>query len=197
MAMDSATRGTRSGRPETTGGSPARKVAGEESRRPTRVVRYIHESAGAVVIIDGRCLALRRNQEWVLPKGHLECGERPEEAAAREVREEAGIWVRIVQPIGATSYEFETQGGKLHRKRVQWFLAEKVGGTMRAHAPFAEASLLDRDQAASLLTHEADRDLAAQAFEEADRLGIGRETTEDRTATDVFGGLVPDEHAPS
>ena len=33
--------------------------------------------------------------EWVLPKGHVESGESMEQAAVREVREEAGTWARI------------------------------------------------------------------------------------------------------
>ncbi|MEO8677786.1 MAG: NUDIX domain-containing protein [Vicinamibacterales bacterium] len=33
--------------------------------------------------------------EWVLPKGHIELGERPAEAAVREVREESGHWASV------------------------------------------------------------------------------------------------------
>jgi 8-oxo-dGTP pyrophosphatase MutT (NUDIX family) len=51
-----------------------------------------HHSAGAVVFIDQRALVLRRGDrnEWVFPKGHLERGEEPQDAALREVREETG-----------------------------------------------------------------------------------------------------------
>ena len=33
--------------------------------------------------------------EWVLPKGHIEPGERMKETAVREVREETGVWARV------------------------------------------------------------------------------------------------------
>jgi inorganic pyrophosphatase len=124
-------------------------------------------------MVDGRCLALRRADEWVFPKGHLQSGERPEEAAIREVREETGFDVRIVRPIGTTRYEFDGPGSSDHRKRVHWFLAERTGGALRLEAPFTEAILLDRDGVAAVLTHDADRELAARAFEMVDENSSG------------------------
>ena len=50
------------------------------------------EAAGGVVVNDcGQWLMIRRNGRWDLPKGHLECGERIEECAAREIEEETGV----------------------------------------------------------------------------------------------------------
>jgi inorganic pyrophosphatase len=134
------------------------------AHRPARHVGIFHESAGAVVMVAGRCLALRRGDEWVFPKGHLEADELPEQAAIREVREETGLEVRIVGPIGTTRYEFDGSGSGDHRKRVHWFLAVRTGGALRPEAPFTEAILLDAAGVAALLSHESDRDLAARAF---------------------------------
>jgi len=138
-----------------------------ESGASARRIGIFHESAGAVVMVDGRCLALRRGDEWVFPKGHLEVGERPEDAATREVLEETGLKVRIVRSIGTTRYEFDGPGHGAHRKRVHWFLAERVSGAIRPEPPFTEVILLDRDGIAAALTHEADRELAERAFEAA------------------------------
>lgn len=41
---------------------------------------------------------------WVLPKGHIEPGETPEVAAAREVEEEAGVHATIVARAGDSEY---------------------------------------------------------------------------------------------
>jgi len=45
------------------------------------------------------------NQEWVLPKGHIDPGEGHGEAALREVREETGVSARLLGPAGAIEYE--------------------------------------------------------------------------------------------
>lgn len=137
--------------------------AGAESK-PARTTEIFHESAGALVMVDGRCLVLRRGHEWVFPKGHLEAGERPEDAAVREVREETGLDIGIVRPIGTTRYGFDGPGNRSNRKRVHWFLARMLGGTLRPASPFSEAVLLDRAGLAGILTHETDRELAKRAF---------------------------------
>ncbi len=143
--------------------TPDRSPVGEGPG--ARRVGIFHESAGALVVKDGRCLVLRRGDEWAFPKGHLEAGEEPQQAAIREVREETGLLVRVVRPIGITRYVFEGTGGGEHRKRVHWFLAEQTGGTLHPEPPFTEAILLDRAETIAILTHDSDRELVDRAFE--------------------------------
>ena len=57
---------------------------------------------------DGRILLTRRNHEprmgeWAFPSGFVDAGEVVEEAAAREVREEAGVGVSIDALLGVYS----------------------------------------------------------------------------------------------
>ena len=68
--------------------------------------------SGGVVVrkVDGawQCLlvaATGPDSEWVLPKGHIENGESPEEAALREVREEAGIVGPVLTALGIWQFD--------------------------------------------------------------------------------------------
>lgn len=54
----------------------------------------IHRSVGAIIINDGQALLLKRRKypyKYSIPAGHLEEGEDPDRAVAREVMEETGI----------------------------------------------------------------------------------------------------------
>lgn len=69
----------------------------------------------------------RRNpSHWVLPKGHIDPGETAEEAAVREVREEAGVVGEIVSELGVDSYSLP---GSLAEEdvRVLYFLMRFAG----------------------------------------------------------------------
>ena len=81
------------------------------------------EAAGGVVVNDrGEWLMMRRNGCWDLPKGHLECGERIEACAAREIAEETSVRAEPVRPLCRTwhAYYFpKTERWEL--KRTHWY----------------------------------------------------------------------------
>ena len=60
-----------------------------------------------------------RGKPWSIPKGLVEPGETPEEAALRETREECGLACRILAPLGEVDY-------RKSRKKVIAFLAEPL-----------------------------------------------------------------------
>jgi ADP-ribose pyrophosphatase YjhB (NUDIX family) len=66
---------------------------------------------------------------WSLPKGHIESGESPEEAAIREVAEETGIKSEITRSLGVIDFWFMASGKRIH-KTVHHYLFRKVGGTL-------------------------------------------------------------------
>ncbi len=93
-------------------------------------------AAGGVVIRRGdrghEVVLAGRDGTWVLPKGTPDGGETLEETAAREVREETGLDVRIVRPLGTIEYWFALPRQRVH-KVVHFFLMEAVGGDPSHH----------------------------------------------------------------
>ena len=53
---------------------------------------------------------------WVLPKGHLEEGETVAQAATREAREESGLTVGRIEPLGEISYVYSSRASAMARR---------------------------------------------------------------------------------
>lgn len=126
-------------------------------------------SAGGVLFVRGRgdtVLVLhRRNDTWVMPKGHVEPGESADQAALREVAEETGLRARIIAKVGTTRYVFRAP----HEERpidktVHWFLMEVAELSVALEPWFDRALLMHGLDAAALLTYPADRDILHRAL---------------------------------
>ena len=92
----------------------------------------IEHSAGAVLytVVNGepRYILVTEKSGYVsLPKGHLEKGETPYQAAVREMREETGISAPLTtaEPLWQDGYALRDGG----YKRVDYFLARFDGQT--------------------------------------------------------------------
>jgi 8-oxo-dGTP diphosphatase len=71
---------------------------------------------------------LEGHQIWTFPKGHIEKGEKSEEAAIREVEEETGYQCEIVEPFERVQYWFK-RDDTLTKKTVNWFLMKPIKKT--------------------------------------------------------------------
>jgi 8-oxo-dGTP pyrophosphatase MutT (NUDIX family) len=129
-------------------------------------------SAGGIVVSiqqDRPALVVgmrRRGRDgvtWTLPKGTPDPGESLEETALREVTEETGLDVRIVEPLSAIEYGFVQDGSRI-RKTVHYFLMEPVGGDLSRHDhEFERVRWVPFDEAAGLLSFATERELVATA----------------------------------
>ena len=115
---------------------------------------------GAEVALLGR----RNDGSWVLPKGTPTEGESLEATALREVREETGLDVRIVRPLGEMTYSFVAGGERIH-KIVHFFLMEAIGGDPSLHdAEYDEVRWVAILDARRMLTFDTYRDMLDRAF---------------------------------
>ena len=130
-------------------------------------------SAGGVVLRhgeDGVELVLglrrrdRRNATWSLPKGTPDGDETPAQTALREVAEETGLEVRILDTIGDIRYRFVRDGCRID-KTVHYYLMEAIGGDLADHDhEFDEVRWVAVSEADALMRFPTERDIVARAL---------------------------------
>ena len=131
-----------------------------------------YQAAGGVVIHDGKLLVLERPSrgEVRLPKGHVEPGEAPREAALREVREEAGYAdLEIIADLGAVMNQFVVQDKNREIRREEiFFLMRLTSETLFARdahdAGQFRAVWVPLDEAPAWLTYESEKEFARRAI---------------------------------
>ena len=119
-------------------------------------------AAGGIVEQDGEILLVQRPRyrDWSLPKGKLDRGETPLQAALREVREETGYRAKAVSFAGAFGYEV-----KCAPKVVLYWMMK----------PLKQGAILDPDEvcevrwaapkaALRMMTYALERDLVRRLF---------------------------------
>jgi len=107
------------------------------------------------------------DRTWVFPKGTPDRGETIEETAAREVREETGLEIEIVAPIGVIDYWFAVPGERVH-KFVHFFLMRARGGDVSQHDhEYDHVRWVRVDEARRLLSYDTYREILDRALEVA------------------------------
>lgn len=130
-------------------------------------------SAGGVAFRSGKpvpevaIISTKPGGRWQLPKGIVDEGESPEEAAVREVREEAGIETDLLRPIETVEYWYvgERLGRKVrYHKFVHFFLLAYRGGDVADHDhEVVEARWVGIDEAQAMLAFKSERAVVEKA----------------------------------
>ncbi|MDY4140797.1 MAG: NUDIX domain-containing protein [Eubacteriales bacterium] len=132
-------------------------------------------SAGAALytVQDGetRWVLVREKSGSVgLPKGHVEKGETPEQAALREIREETGLQAELCagEPLVDA---YPLADGRL--KRVTYYLARYEDQALNPDpTQVEEAMLLPLKEALAALSHGSARRILRRAARAAERQGV-------------------------
>ena len=116
---------------------------------------------GGVVIDDGRTLLIRRGSEplrgqWSIPGGTLELGESLEEGVARELLEETGLEVRVLDLIEVFDRIFTEPdaggGGTPQRPKFHYvivdYLCERISGEPRPGSDVTDVAFATEEELA-------------------------------------------------
>jgi len=136
---------------------------------------------GGVVIEDGRALLIRRGSEplrgqWSIPGGTLELGESLVQGVVRELKEETGLEVRVLDLIEVFERIFSDADGpgvssgtsQAARPRFHYviadYLCERVSGEARAGSDVTEVAWAGKDELPSYHLTETATRILRKAF---------------------------------
>jgi ADP-ribose pyrophosphatase YjhB (NUDIX family) len=136
---------------------------------------------GLYVVKDGKVLLVRRGNEpgrgkWSLPGGRIRFGERSEEAALREMREETGLEVRLRRVVDVVDVFWRSERGELleHFVIVD-FEAEVIGGELRPADDALDARWFSPEELKGLEMTESTRRFLEEHFLGRAERGSGSE----------------------
>jgi len=125
---------------------------------------------GGVTIRDGRALIMRRAYEplqgqWSIPGGGLDVGETIVEGVRREVEEETGIRVRVLEQIETFERILRDREGRVQYHYVILdYLCEQIGGELRAGGDATDVAWVEESGLAAYALSESATRVILKAF---------------------------------
>ncbi len=126
-------------------------------------------SAGIVVYFQKplKYLLLHYGEgHWDFPKGHVEIGERHEQAAMRETKEETGLIVNVNPEFKEmVSYSFKGKYNELINKKVYFYVGEALSKDVVISNEHVGYVWMSYENALKRLTYENAREILKKANE--------------------------------
>lgn len=132
---------------------------------------------GGVIVDRGRTVLIRRGTEplrgeWSIPGGTIEIGETLEDAVRRELREETGLAVRVLELIELFDriYMENAASSAQDRKKPRYhyviadYLCELIGGEPRAGSDVTDLAFAREDELAKFRLTEKATSVLKKAF---------------------------------
>ncbi|HVT01547.1 MAG TPA: NUDIX domain-containing protein [Patescibacteria group bacterium] len=110
-----------------------------------------------------------QHKGWVFPKGLIGDrdqikGEKKEDTAVREVKEETGADGKIIQELTPVVYWYAWEGEK-RKKTVYYFIMEYVGGNITEHDhEMSAVEWLNANEVLNRLTYKSDKNVYQEAL---------------------------------
>lgn len=121
------------------------------------------KSYGAVIINEKKEFLLIRHKNgghWDFPKGHKEAGESSKETALREVLEETGLTVRLIEGFKEKSRYSPKSGVE---KTVTFYLGFSMGEVQIQEEEILDFEYLTYDEAKARITFKESKSIIASA----------------------------------
>lgn len=136
----------------------------------------LRDCAGGVIFYGDKVfLILNEKKEWVMPKGLIKNGEKPEDAAVRRVFEEVGIRGKIVEQAGRTYYEFYSiTRQKPVCNRIAWYIMQTDDDSFQINEPekYSKGGFFNISDALDMITYSQDKSLTMQSYKKlCEKLG--------------------------
>ena len=150
------------------------KLSSLRNAKVEKISCLYEKSCGAIVIYkngDKYKILLVRNhngRNYSFPKGHVEYGETEEQTAVREVKEETGLDIRIIDSFREVADYCPF--GKI-RKRVVFFMAQTMSDKVQIQEEEIDSFIwVDLDEAHTRCTYDNDLRVIRKARENVDKL---------------------------
>lgn len=141
----------------------------------SKVPTKLQFSAGGVAyrerdaLIEVALISVGDDNRWQLPKGLVDKGESTEDAAVREVREEAGIETDLVERLDKVEYWYywneESERVRYHKFVYFYLLRYKSGDVSDHDHEVNEARWFNIDEAINVLAFDSEKKIVEKARE--------------------------------